>query len=724
MPSEPNPHGRAGRQRIADLTGVWSGQPTESASDQGHSGDHWADLTVPGHWHSHPDFADTAGPMRYRTRVQTPSAERGRRRWLEVDGLFYQADVWLDDSYLGDPEGYFTQHSFEIGPLIDDAEPHDLELEIACTPSAPDRARTTMTGAYQGFIDQIWNPGGLAGRVEIIETGPVRIDRLRVLCRDADERRAHLLLTARLDAANERPVRIRTLVEATVVAEFEHSVAGGANEVSWSIDIAEPTLWWPHRLGGAELVDIAVEVITDGDCSDRAERRIGLREVAWDRWICSINGERLFLKGANLVPIRLDAASISTAEIDHLCGEAIAAGLDAIRVHGHIAPDSLYDTADRLGLVILQDFPLIGAQSRRIKARAVEQATALVDRLGHHPSVALWWAHGQSERAMNTSSPTVEQTQRRSSHRPRLLRRLVSQQRPDLDRVVLDRWVKRTIEDADPTRPCVAQSGSLPHLPLLDGADTHLWFGWSDGEVDELATVARRMPRLVRFVTEFGSQSVPTETGFIHTDRWPDLDWAHLAAHHGAEPDQLRERFDPADHASIEDFGDATRAHQALVIRHTVETLRRLKYRPTGGFCVFALNDPAPAISYSVIDHTGARLAAYDALTAACRPLLGVADLPAAGLNAGRRHRMAIHLINDLRERIDDATVTVEAAVDGSALGRWAFSGTIEADDCQRVGRVTFEVPDDATALTVDVTVTHADTGAVVNRYEVTVNRD
>ena len=724
MPSEPNLHGRVGRQRIADLTGVWSAQPTESAHDQAQSTEHWVGLAVPGHWRTHPDFAASAGPMRYRTRVQTPPAESGRRRWLEVDGLFYQADIWLDDSYLGDPEGYFTQHSFEIGPLIDDGEPHDLELEIACASNSPDRPGTTITGTYQGFIDQTWNPGGLAGRVEIVETGPIRIDRLRVLCRDADERRAHVLLTARLDAANERPVRIRTLVEDTVVTEFEHTVAGGANEVSWSIDIAEPTLWWPHRLGGAELVDIAVEVITDATCSDRAERRIGLREVAWDRWICSINGERLFLKGANLVPLRLDAASISAGDIDHLCGEVVAAGLDALRVHGHIAPDALYDTADRLGLVILQDFPLIGAQSRRIKARAVEQATAMVDRLGHHPSVMLWWAHGRSEPSTASVSPTDEQASRRRSLRPRLLRRLVSQQRPDLDRAVLDRWVKRTIEDADPTRPCVAHSGSLPHLPLLDGADTHLWFGWGDGEVDELATVARRMPRLVRFVTEFGSQSLPTDTDFIDTDRWPELDWAHHATHHGAEPDQLLERFDPVDHAGIEDFGATTRAHQATVIRSTVETLRRLKYRPTGGFCVFALNDPAPAISYSVIDHTGTRLPAYDALAAACRPLLGVADLPAAGLSAGRRHRMAIHVINDLRTRIDDATVTVEASFDGSDLKRWSFSGSIDADDCQRVGRITLEVPDDAMTLTVDVTVTHAHTDAIVNRYEIAVTGD
>jgi len=731
MPSEPNDDRRVGRHRLVDLSGSWSAQPTaastrEPVADQQAASDVWVDLDVPGHWTAHPAFADEAGPMRYRTRVRTPAPDGGRRRWLDVDGVFYQADIWLDDSYLGDPEGYFTPNCFEIGPIIDDGQHHDLELEVVCPPMAPQRAASTITGTYQGFIDQTWNPGGLAGRVEIVETGPVRIERLRVLCRDADERRAHLLVTARLNALSEGPVRIQTLVEGAVVAEFEHTVAGGTNEVSWSIDIAEPMLWWPHRLGSADLVDLAVEVTTEGICSDRIERRLGLREVAWDRWICSINGERLFLKGADLVPIRLDAASISVDEIEHLLNEAVDAGLDAIRVHGHIAPDALYSTADRLGLLILQDFPLMGSQSRRIRARAVEQAVAAVDRLGHHPSLALWWAHGQSERSatpLGGESTTGGVVADQSPRRPRLIRRLLSQQRPDLDRAVLDRWVKRAIEGADPTRPCVAQSGSLPHLPLLDGADAHLWFGWSDGEVDELATVARRMPRLVQFVSEFGSQSLPSETGFIDTDHWPELDWAHLTERHGAEPDELLGRFDPTRFTGFEEFRAATQAHQAAVIRYTVETLRRLKYRPTGGFCVFALNDPVPAISYSIIDHTRTRLPAYDALRTACRPLLAVADLPAEGLAAGRRHRIAIHVINDLRDRVDDATITVDATCDGLALGRWAFGGSVEADECQRVGRVTLEVPDAAAVLAIDVAVSRGDTtaDAIVNRYEVAV---
>ena len=85
----------------------------------------------------------------------------------------------------------------------------------------------------------------------------------------------------------------------------------------------------------------------------------------------------------------------------------------------------------------------------------------------------------------------------------------MSQQLPSWNKSILDRWLKRAFEQADPTRPTVAHGGVMPHLPTLDGTDSHMWLGWHRGEVAELAEVAHLMPRIVRFVSEFGAQSVP-----------------------------------------------------------------------------------------------------------------------------------------------------------------------------------------------------------------------
>ena len=93
---------------------------------------------------------------------------------------------------------------------------------------------------------------------------------------------------------------------------------------------------------------------------------------------------------------------------------------------------------------------------------------------------------------------------------------------------MLDRSVKRAFEKADGTRPVIAHSGVLPHPPQLDGTDSHLYFGWYHGDERDLPAFARAVPRMVRFVSEFGAQAVPETADFCEPERWPDLDWERL----------------------------------------------------------------------------------------------------------------------------------------------------------------------------------------------------
>ena len=169
-------------------------------------------------------------------------------------------------------------------------------------------------------------------------------------------------------------------------------------------------------------------------------------------------------------------------------------------------------------MLLLQDFPLQWGYGRSVRREAVRQAREAVDALGHHPSIVQWCAHDEPV----ADAPQVEG----DSAGPRGSGGSSRQQLPTWNKSVLDRWVKRAFEQADPTRPTVAHGGVLPHLPQLDGTDSHLWLGWHRGEVGDLAERAAPLPRLVRFVSEFGAQSVPAGADeFVDTTRWPDLDW-------------------------------------------------------------------------------------------------------------------------------------------------------------------------------------------------------
>ena len=128
---------------------------------------------------------------------------------------------------------------------------HVLAVEVACNDEQGTRGRRNITGLFQHSeaVDRDWNPGGLWRPVLLYDTGPAKLDRLRVLCRDADESRAHVRLYARIDSDAARTVRLRTTADGVTVGETEHPLAAGVNEIEWALDLDRPQLWWPRALG-------------------------------------------------------------------------------------------------------------------------------------------------------------------------------------------------------------------------------------------------------------------------------------------------------------------------------------------------------------------------------------------------------------------------------------------------------------------------------------------
>jgi beta-mannosidase len=704
-----------------ELSGTWRAAVADddvrrSWQDDGFVDDHWEPIEVPGHWRSTTAFADTDGPVLHRRRFEIDAPAVGRRSWLTFDGLFYQGDVWLDGAYLGDTEGYFAPHTFEVTDALRLRSEHHLGVEVTCGRQSDPTAKHNLTGVFQHWdcLDPDWNPGGLWRPVRITETGPVRIDRLRVLCREASAERAVVVLRASLDSDAARTVRLCTTFGG-LDHEQSQPLALGTNEVEWTLTVDQPALWWPHALGEPTLHDLTVSIDLDpeegGGRSDHRWLRTGLRQVRLRNWIASVNGEQLFLKGANQGPTRMAIAEATPAELAQDVTLAIDAGLDLLRIHAHITRPELYEAADAQGLLLWQDMPLQWGYARSVRKQAVRQAAAAVDLLGHHPSVAIWCGHNEPMAIENDPEMWGD---------PKALRRmalkaLAAQQLPTWNKTVLDRSIKRAIERADGTRPVIAHSGVLPHPPQLDGTDTHIYFGWYHGEERDLTRFLRSVPRLARFVSEFGAQSVPNDAEFCEPERWPDLDWDRLGHTHALQRPRFDRYVPPAEHTSFDDWRTATQEYQAEVIRHHIEALRRLKYRPTGGFAQFCFADGHPAVTWSVLGHDRSPKLGFTALQAACRPVIVVADRLPEVVSAGEPVELDVHVVSDLRRAIDDADVTATLRwADGARTWRWG--GEIAADACVKVGTVRHDGGFESGPIELSLTCRYEGT-EVTNRY-------
>src|SRR3954469_14625914 len=246
------PYRRRIASRTVHLDGRW--QAIEADEDlrrhypePGFDDAGWGHLDVPGHWRSSPDFATSDGPILTRHRFEAPTAtdEPGHRRWLTFDGLFYQSDVWLDGQYLGDTEGYFFPHTFEVTEPLQNRTEHLLALELTCSPQRDPRNKRNLTGAFQSPDHPDRNPGGIWRPVRVHETGPVRIVRLRVTCVEATSQLAILACRAILDSAEATTVELRTHVSDLFDRTEEHTLAAGENGVEGRVGIDDPPLWWP-----------------------------------------------------------------------------------------------------------------------------------------------------------------------------------------------------------------------------------------------------------------------------------------------------------------------------------------------------------------------------------------------------------------------------------------------------------------------------------------------
>jgi beta-mannosidase len=263
----------------------------------------------------------------------------------------------------------------------------------------------------------------------------------------------------------------------------------------------------------------------------------------------------------------------------------------------------------------------------------------------------------------------------------------------------------------------------LPHPPLLDGTDSHLYFGWYHGTERDLPTFIRALPRMARFVTEFGAQAVPTTADFCEPERWPDLDWARLSRTHALQKAIFDRIVPPAEHATFESWADATQAYQAMLVRRQIEALRRVKYAPTGGFAQFCFADGHPAVTWAVLGHDRVPKAGYAALQAACAPVIVVADRLPDEVTARDTFALDVHVVSDLREPIIGAVVTATLRWGGGER-TWRWQGDLPADSCQRVGTMQIVVPDAPGPLTLELRCDADEpstAGPVANRYDATI---
>ena len=392
---------------------------------------------------------------------------------VRFDGVYYSARVWLNGVYLGDHEGYFAAFEFDVTAYLREGQ-NELLVEVYSPEESEENDKKTIGGVWARWdgMDPELNPGGIFRDVSLVSAGKVHFRTLGAAADHTGRGRVHLTLYAHEALRTTMVGRAKPLgfQAPGALASKEIRLEPGENRVELGFSLPRVRAWWTWDRGEQPMYEMTVS------CGGAEQSvRFGARTVEMRDWQVYLNGVRTYLRGINHLPTDAYPAR-TTGDRSRADADLVReAGMNAVRVHAHVAEEEYYDACDARGLLVLQDFPLQWTHRRSVLEPAVRQAKEMARDLQRHPCVAIYLAHDEPFYVVPPEKWSVADILRTAAE-------VLSPRWALWQRRVLDPAVVRALEEEDPARPVIDAAGH----PLTTN---HLYFGWYYGKFRDLERV-------------------------------------------------------------------------------------------------------------------------------------------------------------------------------------------------------------------------------------------
>jgi len=584
----------------------------------------------------------------YRARFKVDAATLGRAHVdLVFDGLDTFADVYLNGHSILAADNMFRRWRVPVKSLLRAgantlevklyspierlqpwllkqpyALPGEFDSSFGDEPKGKQTANYARKAAYQYGWD--WGPRvvteGIWQDVKLQSWDTLRLADFHVAQPQVDANVAKLQAQLDIDADAALSARVALHWRApggqTRLLQHDVELKAGDNHLAIPFEITRPQRWWPVGYGKPDLYDFHVDLLVGGKLLASAERETGLRSVELrrrkDQWGKSfefvVNGVPIFAKGANFIPPDIFPTRVTPTQIRHLLESARDANMNMLRVWGggYYLPDDFYATADRLGLMVWQDFMFGGAippSDPKFRDNVRAEATQQVQRLRDHPSIVLWCGNNEVETGWESWDD-----------RKAFKKTITTAQRRHIEqgmRELFDHTLRDVVANYEPDVPYWPSTPGTDYdgpVNVTDDGDYHYWNVWSG----DALPVTAYLDVTPRFMSEYGLQSMPamaTVGAFTEpSDRSIDSEVmrAHQKFDKGNGNERLlkyaeREFGEPKDLAS---FAYLSQVMQAEGIQLAAEHLRASRPRSMGSL-YWQLDDAWPGITWSSIDWYG-----------------------------------------------------------------------------------------------------------------------
>lgn len=368
----------------------------------------WRSLNLPHDWAVEAGFAENASHSHgykaigpgfpessvgwYRKNFHLPVEDDGKRIFIEFDGVYRDARVWVNGFYCGNEPSGYTSFSFDVTEYLNFGGNNVIAIRVD--------ASMEEGWFYEG--------AGIYRHVWLTKTNPLHVPQYGTfVTTEVSDNAAEV--TARVKVLNKalegktfdirnQIVAANGNVVASAVMENISLDAMLSDEFTMKLTVDNPMLW---DLDTPNLYELHSHVIQNDAVVDTYRTTFGIRTIEWtpDRGFF-LNGRHVKIKGSNN---HQNHAGVGTAIPDGLHEWRLMQlkfmGNNAYRTAHYPPSPALLEAADRVGMLILNENRLMGTTDE-----ILDHLRRLMIRDRNHPSVVLWsigneeWAIEGNER--------------------------------------------------------------------------------------------------------------------------------------------------------------------------------------------------------------------------------------------------------------------------------------------------------------------------------------
>lgn len=439
----------------------------------------WEKISLPHDWGMKAEYAENQFKVKgyrklggrtpensigwYRKTFKT-SPIKGCRYQLEFEGIFRDAQVWMNGIFLGRHVSGYTPIEFDVTECLNYGT--DTENVITVRVDATQSELWSYEGA--GIYRNVW----------LTQTSPVYIPQggTFITTTVADKGRK-AKINADIEIKNEtaecaevelrqhitdnKGKKITTMKDKFPIGTLETLTA------KTSFIIPEAHLW---SLEDPHLYHLYTEIWMNGKQIDNYETRFGIRTIHFDADKgFFLNGKRVQLQG---VCCHQDHAGVGTAVPDCLNFWRIERlkeyGVNAYRASHNPPTVSILEACDSLGVLVIDEMRMLSSSNE-----GLNEMTTIIRRDRNHPSIILW--------CMGNEEPAIQGN--------------------DKGRMILRR-MKEIQHKMDSTRLCTAAMNGSWGEGFTYEADVQGSNYYHIGNIDE---IHKRFPHLPCIFTEEAS---------------------------------------------------------------------------------------------------------------------------------------------------------------------------------------------------------------------------